>query len=221
MENNDRCWKRIGVWGREKPSCPELDRVIHCRNCDVFTQAGRNLLERDLPEDYKDEWGQVLVAKKGEVPPGTIPVVVFRIEEEWLALPAQLFAEIIETRSVHTVPHRKNDILLGIINVHGEIQLCVSMKALLGLTENEAVSEKGLKDKDRLMVLNKDGDQWVFPVDEIHGVQHIHPNMFQNVPVTVSKSKSAFTTNLFKWKDNPVALLDDELLFYSLKRRIQ
>ncbi|MDZ7699699.1 MAG: chemotaxis protein CheW [Deltaproteobacteria bacterium] len=221
MDHQEQCWKRIGVWGPEKPSCPELERVIHCRNCEVFTQAGRNLLERDLPEDYKDEWGQVLLAKKEEIPVGTIPVVIFRVEGEWLALPAQLFAEIIETRTVHTVPHRKSDVLLGVINVHGEIQLCVSIKTLLGLAESEAHSDGGRKQHNRLMVMNKDGDQWVFPVDEIHGVQHVHPNMFQAVPVTVSKSKSSFTRKIFKWKDNPVALLDDELLFYSLKRRIQ
>ena len=47
------------------PRCPRLDEVIHCRNCEVFTQAGRNLLERALPEEYKEEWGSVLVKKKG------------------------------------------------------------------------------------------------------------------------------------------------------------
>ncbi|MFO7984671.1 MAG: chemotaxis protein CheW [Desulfatiglandaceae bacterium] len=224
MENEDRCWKRIGVWGNETPRCPELKRVIHCRNCEVFTRAGRNLLERELPEAYKDEWGQVLVAKKGEVPTGTVSLIIFRIEREWLALPAQLFAEIIEIQTLHTIPHRKSEVLMGVINVHGEIQLCVSLKCLIGLAEN-AENEKNQvspnKGRERLMVVAKDGDQWVFPVDEIHGIRHVPPDIFQDVPVTVSKSKSSFSRKIFEWEDKHVALLDDELLFYSLKRRIQ
>ena len=107
MQTKDRCWKRIGVWGREMPRCPKLDQVIHCRNCEVFTQAGRNLLERALPEEYKEEWGSILVKKKGEEPTGAIAVVVFRVESEWMALPAGLFAEIIDNVSIHTLPIEK------------------------------------------------------------------------------------------------------------------
>jgi len=223
MQKEDRCWKRIGVWGKDTPRCPELKRVIHCRNCEVFTQAGRNLLERDLPDQYKDEWGQVLLEKKGEEPIGTFPVVTFRIEAEWLALPAQFFAEIIEAVHVHTIPHRKKQVLKGVVNVHGEIQVCVSLGHLIGLEEEEVKEEEKKADRphERMMVVSKDQDQWVFPVKEIHGIHHVHPALFQNVPVTVAKSKSSFTKGIFNWKDKHVALLDDELLFYSLKRSIQ
>ena len=113
MENKDRCWKRIGVWGNEEPRCPKLEEVIHCRNCDVFTQAGRNLLERALPEEYKDEWGSILVKKKGKETAGAIAVVVFRIESEWMALAAGLFAEIIDDVNIHSLPHRKNPYFTG------------------------------------------------------------------------------------------------------------
>ncbi len=223
MQKEDRCWKRIGVWGKETPRCPELKRVIHCRNCELFTQAGRNLLERDLPDRYEDEWGQVLLEKKVEEPTGTFPVVTFRIETEWLALPAQFFAEIIDTVHIHTIPHRKKQVLKGVVNVHGEIQVCVSLGHLIGLEEEEVKEKKEKADRphERMMVVSKDGDQWVFPVEEIHGIHHVHPGLFQNVPVTVAKSKSTFTKGIFNWEDKHVALLDDELLFYSLKRSIQ
>jgi len=89
------------------------------------------------------------------------------------------------------------------------------------LEEHDKEKEKEHKLHNRMMVVNKDGDVWVFPVKEIHGINHVHPDLFQNLPVTVSKSKSTFTKEIFKWKDKHVALLDDELLFYSLKRSIQ
>jgi len=224
QQQEERCWKRIGVWAKEGPRCPELERVIHCRNCEVFTQAGRNLLERDLPEEYKGEWGQILLEKKKEEPTGTFPVVTFRIENEWLALPARWFAEIIETVPIHTVPHRKRPVLKGVVNVHGEIQLCVSLAHLIGLEEEEPGRQEpagAVRRHERMMVVSKDGEAWVFPVKEIHGIHHIHPGLFQNVPATVAKSKSSFTKRIFNWDTRHVALLDDELLFYSLKRSVQ
>ncbi|MEA2039411.1 MAG: chemotaxis protein CheW [Thermodesulfobacteriota bacterium] len=220
-QSEDRCWKRIGVWGREKPVCPRLKEVIHCRNCEVFTQAGRNLLERDLPENYRNEWGRVLLKKKEEELAGAVSVVVFRVRGEWLALPAQLFAEVIHVSPVHSIPHCNSMSLLGVINVHGDIQLCVSLERYLGLQAEDVSKGEDHRSYRHMMVVDKDGEQWVFPVDEVLGIHHVHPSSFQNVPVTVSKSRSAFTKGIFKWKDKYVAFLDDELLIYSLTRSVQ
>ena len=221
FQSEDKCWKRIGVWGREKPVCPKLKEVIHCRNCEVFTQAGRNLLERDLPEDYRNEWGRVLLEKKEEELAGTVSVVVFRVRGEWLALPAQLFAEVINASPVHSIPHCNSMSLLGVVNVHGDIQLCILLERHLGLQAEDVSKGEGHKSYRHMMVMDKDGEQWVFPVDEVRGIHHVHPSSFQNVPVTVSKSRSAFTKGIFKCEDKYVALLDDELLIYSLTRSVQ
>ena len=35
----DDCWNRIGFCGDR--SCPELAHVVHCHNCQVFSNAGR------------------------------------------------------------------------------------------------------------------------------------------------------------------------------------
>ena len=221
----ENCWKRIGVWGdEERLSCPELERVIHCRNCEVFTQAGRTLLERELPEDYKHEWTEVLASKKEEELLGTISVLIFRLEQEWLALSTQLFEEIIDVEQeqnlLHTIPHRKNPVLKGVMNVHGEIWLCVSLKDLLKL-ESGGEREKRDTPYKRMVVIQNDGEQWVFPVDEIQGIYRIHPKTFQNVPVTVAKAKTTFTKGIFTWKQHQVALLDEELLLHNLARSVR
>ncbi len=228
------CWKRIGVWGNEEPRCPELGRVIHCRNCEVFTRAGRNLLERNLPEGYMSEWTDVMAAQKEEALPGTVSVVIFRIDEEWMAIRTQVFAEIIDPEKLHShsLPHRKNPVLTGVVNVHGEIQMCVSLKELLGIECNTADSQNlsvprektGIEDRQthkRMMVMTSDRGQWVFSVNEIYGIHRVHPNTFQNVPVTVAKAQSTFTKAIFKWGERLVAFLDDELLIYSLVRNVQ
>jgi len=177
--------------------------------------------KKQWQENIKKIRKQILLEKKGEDPIGTFPVVTFRVGGEWLALPARFFSKIIDRVSIHSLPHRKKEVLKGVVNVHGEIQICVSLGHLIGLEEHDEEKEKEQKLHARMMVVNKDGNVWVFPVKEIHGIHHVHPDLFQNVPVTVAKSKSTFTKEIFKWKDKHVALLDDELLFYSLKRSIQ
>lgn len=216
------CWKRIGVWGNEKPRCSRLEEVIHCRNCEIFTQAGRNLLERSLPEKYQKEWTEVMSARKEEDIPGTVSVIIFRIEEEWLALRTRVLAEVIDPENLysHSLPHRRNPVLMGIINVHGEIQLCVSLKSLLGI-ENSPREKQARKANKRMVVVNSNSGQWVFPVDEILGIYRIHPGTFQNVPVTVAKAQSTFTKGIFNWEDRHVAFLDDDLLLYALVRNMQ
>ncbi len=217
MEN---CWKRIGVWGQEQPRCLRLPKVIHCRNCEVFTRAGRNLLERPLPPNYETEWAQVFAEKKKEEVPGTLSVLIFCLAEQWFALPAQLLEEVITPQPIHSIPHRHNPVLIGLINVHGEIRLCVSLKDLLGLAESAPVTGER-KPYKRMIVINKQDHRLVFPVHEIHGIQRVHPQAFENVPVTVAKAKTTFTKQLFTWEHTSVALLDDELLFYKLTRSVQ
>ncbi|MGE0083940.1 MAG: chemotaxis protein CheW [Desulfococcaceae bacterium] len=216
MEN---CWKIIGVFSRKKARCPRLTEVIHCRNCERFIYAGRNLLERDLPEAYREEWTGIIAAGKESEAPGTVSVVIFRVGQEWLALHTRLFREVVDPQKFHTLPHRKNPVLLGLVNVHGEIQLCISLKDLLDIREKSEDSreKKGYR---RMMVVASEGKQWVFPVEEIHGIYRIHPDSFQNTPVTVAKSRFSFTRNIFCWENMNVALLDDELLFASLKRSL-
>lgn len=219
-DSPDTCWKQIGVFSRKKASCSELKKVIHCRNCNRFIKAGRNLLERELPLEYLEEWTKVIGTKKTEEVPGTISVLIFRICEEWLAFSTRLFSEIIDPVRIHTLPHRKNPVLMGLVNVNGEIQLCISLEKMLDLKKSyEKTKEK--KGYKRMMVINNEGEQWVFPVDEIHGIYRVHPDTFQNIPVTLEKSKSSYTRDIFSWENKNVAFLDDGLIFTTLKRSVQ
>ena len=219
VAKRENCWKRIGVFSPGNAVCPELDQVIHCRNCEVYTRNGRDLLEREIPADYRDEWTEAMAEKKIEEAPGTFSVVIFRIGREWLALPTRLLAEVIHAERFHTLPHRKSPALLGIVHVHGEIQLCVSFHRLLEIDSRG--DEADPHTHKRMIVLDRDGEKWVFPVNDILGIFRVDPSQFQNVPVTVAMAQSAFTQDIFHWKEMNVALLDAELLFFHLSRNVQ
>lgn len=216
------CWKQIGVWGDR--SCPELQGVIHCHNCSIYASAGRSLLEREAVGDYLDEWTHLLADRDADTKSdlqNTISAVIFRLGGEWLALPTLLFKEITEMRVVHTLPHRSNEVLLGVVNIRGETQLCISLEGLLKITPlaNGKQNINQLSQK-RLVVVEKETHLWVFPVDEFEGVYRVHQTQFRNVPATVSHVKDTFTKAMISWRDRGVSYLDEELLFYTLNRKV-
>lgn len=127
----DDCWNRIGVKGDR--SCPELSKYVHCRNCPVFTAAGQQLFEREPPPGHLAEWTQRLAEPDVVAELGTVSVLVFRVGDEWLAMEIPLLVEIAELRPIHTIPHRSNAVLAGLVNIRGELHLCVSFGGLLGI----------------------------------------------------------------------------------------
>jgi chemotaxis-related protein WspD len=221
----DNCWNLIGIAGDR--TCAELKAVIHCHNCLVYSAAGRSLLDREAPQGYLDEWTQLLAREKDVgathqlARVSTISVGIFRLGGEWLALPTKVIKEVMPPATIHTLPHRSNKILLGVVNIRGEIQLCISLQAFLGLDtgngKRQPISPIVYK---RMLVVDKQGSRWVFPVDEIYGIHRFHSDEFRNVPATVSKVPETFTKAVMNWREQSVSYLDDELLFYTLNKKV-
>lgn len=212
------CWNQIGVWGDR--SCPELKTYIHCRNCPAYSVAGRKLLEREAPPEYLDEWTSLLTQEKEEQAIDIISVGMFRLGEEWLALPAPVFKEVTEPSLIHSLPHRSNKILLGIVSIRGEIHICISLSDLLGLDAAAPSQNMSPIIYKRMVVVEKEENRWVFPVDEIYGIHRVHPVDLRNVPATVAHATGTYTKTMFVWQDKSVSYLDDELLFYTFNRKI-
>lgn len=215
---SERCWNTIGVSGDR--SCPELLEMIHCRNCPVYAQAGRSLLEREIPANYLLEWASSITEEKTEQAAGTLSVVIFRLGQEWLALSALLFQEITPVSSVRTLPHRSSQIFQGLVNIRGELQLCVSLHDLLGIERETNRSSSQHTTYQRMMVVQSQKSSWVFSVDEVYGVQRICLEDLRNLPATLSNAKDTYTKGILPWQNHSVSYLDDELLFYTLNRRI-
>jgi chemotaxis-related protein WspD len=217
------CWNQIGVEGDR--SCPELEQYIHCRNCPVYASAGRSLLDREVPPGYLEEWTNVLrfhdSATRLSATVETRSFAIFRLEREWLAFEAQIIQEIREMTVIRTLPHRSDRVLLGLVNIRGEIQLCISLKAFLEIeTARDDCPHISPFVYQRLVVSQKNGSRWVFPVDEIYGIHRIYSDELSNVPVTVAKASDTYTKSIIKWQDRPVSYLDDELLFYALDKKV-
>ena len=211
------CWSKIGVYGQG--SCPELQQHIHCRNCPVYSDAGVQLLERTPPPEYRRERTEVFAMEKKAGVVSKTSAVLFRIETEWLALPTQAFQEVAERRRIHSLPHQRQGLLLGLANVRGELLICFSLGHLLGL-EKIAPRATLRTTHHRLLVTSWDGSRLAFPVDEVLGIHHFHPQELKPPPVTLAKASSAHTQGVLHWRERTVGFLDAGLLFSTLTRAL-
>ncbi len=221
------CWNHNGIWGKEKPRCPELEKMIHCRNCKVYSEAGHHLLERMPPEGYLQEL-QDVIAKEYKVEDyKTESIVVFRLGNEWLALPTIFFKEVICMRKVHTLPHRRYGSLRGLINVHGELLICISLGRLLGIDKQKGIENKARKIYKRFIVFaGGDESRYVFPVSEIRGIFHYAPSEIYNAPSTATCCASSYLNGMLDLHDITdggvvhIGCLDGQKLLDSLEKEI-
>jgi len=211
------CWNQIGVEGDQ--SCHELTRHVHCHNCPVYSAAAGQFLDRPATPEYRREWTEHFAREKRIATPAKISAVIFRLNTEWLAMPTQAFQEIAERRVLHSLPHRRSGVVIGIINVRGELLICAALDRLLGL-------ESGTRPKrrravfDRLLVSDWAGQRFAFPVDEVHGVHRFHQQDLHDPPATVARSGLNCATGIFPWRSFTVGFLDPDTLFASLNQKL-
>jgi chemotaxis-related protein WspD len=213
----DDCWNRIGIRGDR--SCPELPRVVHCHNCPVFAAAGRQFLDAPAPEGYLEEWTERLLSPAEETAADLQSVLIFRLGEEWLALRVQSLLEVTNPRPVHRIPHRAG-LLAGMVNIRGELHLCVHLDQLLG-SKQPTSTERQQRDPGRLIVVQGEGGRWVFPVDEVDQVYRFSVGELAGAPATLARAAARLTQAVFVWRGRSIGYLDDVRLFQALRARIR
>jgi len=211
-----RCWKEIGVFGDF--SCPKLADIVHCRNCIEYNKAGRSLFNREVSEEFLREWTDNLTGVKKAEPKDSISVIVFRIKNEWLAYKALYLQETTSIKPVRRVPLRTNSIFKGVVNINGELLLCVSLADLLEYAPEQNKVDSDVIIYKRMVVIDRDGERYVFPVDEILGIYRISLSDLKEPPVTLSKSPATIIDGVFELNQKRVGLLGEDKLINALKR---
>ncbi len=214
----ERCWKTIGVFGDR--SCERLQRHRHCRNCEAYSEAAKSLFDREVPDEELRTWTRQLAEGKQVEIAGSVSVLMFRVRAEWLALPTEHFKEVVEVRSVHPVPFRSNQVLLGLVNINGELVPCVSLVHLLHLEEETPTGDDARKARQRLVVVERNRQRFVVPVDEILGVRRISMEQVERAPATVTKSPVALNRGIFEVEGKAIGWLDEDRFFAALEESL-
>jgi chemotaxis-related protein WspD len=211
------CWKQIGVQGDR--SCPELVQHFHCKNCPVYAAAASALLDRELPAEERSR----LTNELARVPPQRTEHAsgfVFRLGREWLALPTATLQQVVELRTVRSLPHRRNGLVLGLVNVRGELLVCVALEQLLGIGHDPDASPEQARTPPRMLVLADRGRRLVARVDEVHGSHHFSSAQLERPPATLTKALTTYTASVLPWQGKSVGCLSSELLFRTLEQSL-
>ncbi|MEL6158326.1 MAG: chemotaxis protein CheW [Cyanobacteria bacterium J06623_5] len=198
--------------------------------------ASACLLQRPMSAEYLAEQTAQLATALPKTGAGeTCSAMIFRLGREWFALPAGLCVQVLPPVPAHTLPHRSNSTLLGVVNVRGQMLLKVSLIEILGLTphatanyapeapDNSIAEAKG-KIYPRMMVVEKldgqgDSDVWVFEVDELDGIHAIGHDQLESAAAGIKTDAIACTSQVFLWQGHRVNYLEDEQLFEALRQR--
>ena len=216
VATND-CWNRIGVRGDR--SCPELAAAVHCQNCPVFAAAGRKFLDAPIPAGYREEWADRLAATNEDDCTEHESVLIFRIADEWLAMNVHSLVEVATPKPVHRVPHR-GGILAGLVNVRGELHLCIQLAKVLGIDDRRDVLAKS-DPQSRLLLIRRDAERWVLPVDAVDRVRRIKASEIQRPPATVVRALAHLARGVFHRDGRAIGLIDEPRLFESLRSKLR
>lgn len=183
-----------------------------------------SLFDRPLPEDYRREWTAQIAEQRETHVRQTQSVLVFRIGAEWLSLPIGLLEAVVPRRPVHTLPHHRGGIVLGLVTLRGQLRLCVSLAKLLGIaeaTESQTVIGVGAdRVIPRYLIIGERADQRVvIPVDEVYGIVRYGPDAVRELPATLAAG-TRYTNNVLLWNGRTVSQLDGALLLYAIERAI-
>ena len=220
----DDCWNRIGVWRTGKERCPELDHFVHCRNCSVFSKTGRKLLRTKPPENYRSEWTKILSTEQNIKAINVKSALVFRTGSEWLALPSHMIQEVVNMGPIHSIPNITSKALRGLVNIHGKLQICVSIGRVLGLEKLKKTEDQLDPDyisPERLVVVMQENHLVAFPVSEVKGIIRYTSEMIKDIPVTISGSKAVYTMGILNLDGKDIGLLKEKPLFKTLTKDLE
>ena len=206
------CWNTIGVKGDR--SCPKLREAIHCHNCSVFADAARAFLDRPAPPGYLSEITEALSRESDARVPKSVSAVVFEIGDQLLAIDTRAVVEVTSTRVAHRVGHRSGRIFSGVVNIHGQLELCCSLAGLLQIEGAGSVLAGALA---RTVLVERGGLRWSFEVATVHGVHRFEAADISPVPATSQQDATSYMRHVLRFGDRNVGYLDLDKTFHALE----
>lgn len=203
------CWNTIGVWSGVADRCDRLEEFVHCRNCSVFRDAGREVFDKAAPVGYLSEWRKTLASDMMLEEHEDKSVLVFMVGGEWFAIPATCLSEIAEQRVVHRIPRNRNNDIEGIVNISGEVRVCYSLESILGVKRSAVKNHKnGQSMIARHLVILLNAQYYVFRVEQVSGLCWYNVNDILPVPSTLRHDGGGVILGVINHNKNKVGIFD-------------
>lgn len=160
------------------------------------------LLARPLSEADLDRATAGLALPLEERSRSRTSLLAVRAGGEILAVHATEAAKVVAPSSVHRVPHRSNAVFRGLANHDGELLLCMSIEAALGLPVAEVSAHRAF------VVVELGRERWAFGVEGVIGVTDVDAERMRQPPMTVTAAKSGCVRSLAKIAEGEAIVLD-------------
>jgi chemotaxis signal transduction protein len=159
----------------------------------------------DKEMDLREATARVAAPVAAEEAKGEV-AFIFRMNEEWYALPAASCDRVVDQSRTHSVPHRKGT-LIGVGNIAGDLLPVISLPTLLGIGSADTATNE-----HRTLLFSAHGKRFAMPVSEVHGIHRYHTSELRAVPATLD-SPGTFTIALLDWNGRTVGVLDADRVF--------
>jgi chemotaxis-related protein WspD len=212
-----RCWASIGVLGGDR-SCPLLKECAHCRECEVIAVAADDLLTR-VPaagDNGGAAGGLPAISSRAAPADSHMPVITFEVGGQDLALEVSRVVEVGAERPIRRVPHRIGLAFLGLVNVQGRLEPCLSLPAVLGLPER--AEEAGVE--RRLIVIGDETRRCSFLAHRV-ALKEADPELVADPPVTVSAALDTHVRGILRLGGRLWSWLDADRLLTTLEARLR
>ena len=208
----DACWRRIGVQGDR--SCERLAQHVHCHHCERHAEAAMQLLDRHRL-DLVATADHILPADTPQAGGATLSALVFRLGQDWLALPTTLLQEVSVLVPVHGIPYPRSRSLRGLCNVRGTLVPCLALDQLLGLAP-----EATPQDRPRMLILDAPGGALVVQVHAVDAVHALPRALLQDARHASGLAASQLAAAVLQWQQRSITLLDAERLTQAMLRSL-
>ncbi|MGV6825843.1 MAG: chemotaxis protein CheW [bacterium] len=199
------CWKAIGVWSKTSHKCPRLEQYTHCHHCPVYAGMARTILGQTLPEDWDSS--AVDDGELESVSSHLTEAFVIKLGNTLVAFEPGTIQQVSGFSRIHTIPNRSNPILRGLVNIDGELRICVSLGRLMAIPHQATSADENIRKAihERLVTIKTLSGYWVIPVSEVIGHQLLNPGEPTQPVDTLAATK--YTKSVMLFDDQPVLLL--------------
>ncbi|MGM0440313.1 MAG: chemotaxis protein CheW [Chlamydiota bacterium] len=139
--------------------------------------------------------------------------LLFRVEKVLLAVDVQNVKEVIEAKSVHTIPGKAESSLTGLVNYRGKLQLCFSLLAIL-----MPKHPKSLRDPFRMLAMLWNSEIWIFPVEEVYQAVAISLEAIAAPEEELSRFSGKYVKGVFEHEGEQVLLLKEDSILEALQK---
>lgn len=201
-----RCWNDIGIWGDS--TCPRLVSSIHCANCSIYSDAGRELFEREIPKDYFKSWDEEMQTHTDYAMRSETSFFVFKCGENLFALPMQSVTEMSSMRMIHKIPYRRGGVIEGLVNINGELVIATNLLALFSLPTK-------LENPKSIVVCSSGSNKFAFAVDAVRGLSVPDENSMKDA----DSSDAWYVAKKFTLNGEKIILIDFEILIGAVLKK--